>query len=66
MPDPEVPLGPGETPEEPPVDIPDEEPPLAELPQTGLLQWPILVMSLAGLLLIAVGILSEQKRKARN
>ena len=66
IPDPEVPLGPGETPEEPPIDIPDEEPPLAELPQTGLLQWPILVMSLAGLLLIAVGILSEQKRKARN
>lgn len=66
IPDEETPLAPGETPEEPPVEIPDEEPPLAELPQTGLLQWPILVMGLAGLLLIALGILSEQKRKARN
>lgn len=66
IPDPEVPLDPGETPEEPPIEIPDEEPPLAELPQTGLLQWPILVMGSAGLLLIALGLLSEQKRKARN
>ena len=47
-------------------DILDEEPPLALLPQTGLLQWPIPVMAAAGLLLIAVGLMSEQKRKARG
>lgn len=47
-------------------DILDEEPPLAILPQTGLLQWPIPVMAAAGLLLIAVGLMSEQKRKARS
>ena len=53
-------------PDEPYEEIPDEEPPLAELPQTGLLQWPIPVMAMAGLLLMALGLLSEQKRKAQN
>jgi len=68
LPDEEVPLGPGEFEEEEPEleDILDEEPPLAMLPQTGLLQWPIPVMGMAGLLLVALGLLSEQKRKARN
>lgn len=52
-------------PEEPELeDILDEEPPLALLPATGLLQWPIPVMAMAGLLLIAMGLLSEQKRRA--
>ena len=53
-------------PDEPYEEIPDEEPPLAELPQTGLLQWPIPVMAMAGLLLMALGLLSEQKRKAQT
>lgn len=60
----ELPEPPSEEPEL--EDIFDEEPPLAILPQTGLLQWPIPVMAAAGLLLIAMGLLSEQKRKARS
>ena len=70
IPEEEVPLGPGEFPDDegdPGLeDIFDEEPPLAMLPQTGLLQWPIPVMAMAGLLLVALGLLSEQKRMARN
>lgn len=66
IPDPDVPLIPGETPEEPLEEIPEEEVPLAVLPQTGLLQWPIPVMAAVGLLLIALGLMSEQKRKAQN
>ena len=68
IPDDPPPLGPGEFPDEEPdlEDIFDEEPPLAMLPQTGLLQWPIPVMAMTGLLLVALGLLSEQKRKARN
>lgn len=48
---------------ESPVEIPDEEPPLA-LPQTGLLQWPIPVMAMAGVLLVTLGVMSERKRKS--
>lgn len=55
-----------ENPEENPDEIPDEEPPLAVLPQTGLLQWPIPVMAAAGLLLVMLGMLSERKRKVQN
>ena len=64
IPDDDVPLG--DLPDEELEDILDEEPPLAILPQTGLLQWPIPVMCAAGLLLIALGLLSEQKRKAQS
>ena len=53
-------------PGDPPEEIPEEEVPLATLPQTGLLQWPIPVMAAAGLLLVAVGLLSERKRRAGN
>ena len=60
----ELPEPPSEEPEL--EDIFDEDPPLAILPQTGLLQWPIPVMAMAGLLLMALGLLSEQKRKAQN
>ena len=59
------PPGGGKDPE-PTEEIPDEEVPLAVLPQTGLLQWPIPVMAAAGLLLVAVGLLSERKRRAGN
>ena len=64
-PDP-VPTDPADPPSDPTEEIPEEEPPLAVLPQTGLLQWPIPVMGAAGLLLIALGLLSEQKRKAQS
>ena len=63
----EPPLSPPDNPPDDPYEeIPEEEPPLAVLPQTGLLQWPSPVMAMGGLLLIALGLLSEQKRKAQN
>lgn len=46
-----------------PIEIPDDEPPLV-LPQTGLLQWPVPVMAMAGVLLVTLGIASERKRKS--
>lgn len=43
-------------PEEPPTtDIPPELPPTTNLPQTGLLQWPIPVMAILGLVLFSLG-----------
>lgn len=66
IPDPEPPLGDIEEPDDL-VDIGDEEPPLAMLPQTGLLQWPIPVMAVAGLLLFGAGWMSDKKaRKAHE
>lgn len=47
-----------------PVEIPDEEPPLV-LPQTGLLQWPVPVMAMAGVLLVTLGVVSERRRKSK-
>lgn len=53
----------------------DKEVPLADipegglldrLPQTGLLQWPILVMAAVGLLLVLFGILTDHKRKVKK
>ena len=60
IPDDPTPTGgkdPGEELDEPDV-------PMGGLPQTGLLQWPVPVMTVAGLVLIAAGLLSERKRKA--
>lgn len=64
--DPEVPLDPGTTPEIPGEEIPDPEVPTTTLPQTGLLRWPVPVLALAGLALIAAGLLSERKSRARG
>ena len=55
---------PSDDPGDPPEEIPEEEVPLATLPQTGLLQWPIPVMAAAGLLLLGTGLLVERKRRA--
>ena len=75
LPDPEVPLGPvepvepeePEEPEEPGEEIPDPEVPLAQLPQTGMLQWPVPVLALVGILLFSTGWMMDQKgRKARE
>ena len=69
LPDPEVPLGPVEPvePEEPGEEIPDPEVPLTQLPQTGMLQWPVPVLALAGLVLFSTGWMMDQKgRKARE
>ena len=67
IPDEDVPLAPPSIPSDDPLEeIGEKEPPLAWLPQTGLLKWPVLVMCAAGVLLIASGLLSEQKRKSQN
>lgn len=69
VPDPDVPLGPLEPvePEEPGEELPDPEVPLAQLPQTGMLQWPVPVLALAGLVLFSAGWMMDQKgRKARE
>lgn len=64
--EPEPPIGP-EQPVEPevPVDVPDPETPATGLPQTGMLQWPIPLLAIAGLFLFSLGWMKEQKvRKA--
>ena len=69
VPDPDVPLGPVEPvePEEPGEEIPDPEVPLVQLPQTGMLQWPVPVLALVGILLFSTGWMMDQKgRKARE
>lgn len=53
-------------PSDPSEIIPEEDPPLGVLPQTGLLQWPIPVMAAVGLLLVAIGLLSERKRRVNH
>ena len=62
-PPPLVPGDPGGPGGDPLVEIPDEEPPLI-LPQTGLLRWPIPVMAMGGVVLVALGAASERKRKS--
>jgi hypothetical protein len=47
-------------------DLEDPDVPLGELPQTGLLQWPIPLMAAAGLFLLALGMVSERKRKSEQ
>ena len=54
---------PGDTPDEPEVEIPEEDVPLAELPQTGLLQWPVPLMALAGVVVFFVGYMTDRKAK---
>ena len=63
IPDNPPPGDPGD-PGDPPEEIPEEEVPLATLPQTGLLQWPVPVMAMAGLVLFMFGFASEKRRKA--
>lgn len=41
--------------EPPTTDIPPEETPMAKLPQTGLLQWPIPIMAVLGIVLFSFG-----------
>lgn len=64
--EPELPVEP-EQPVEPevPIDVPDPETPTTDLPQTGMLQWPIPLLAIAGLFLFSLGWMKEQKaRKA--
>jgi len=62
---PEVPLV-EQPPEGPPVIIPDDDTPLTELPQTGVLRWPIPVLAVTGILLIAIGCLINRRGKRAN
>jgi len=41
----------------------DEYPPLADLPQTGVLRWPIPALSASGAMLVALGIYLNRKNK---
>lgn len=66
--DPEVPtVEPPEPPvepePEPPVEIEDPDTPKAELPQTGMLQWPVPLLAMAGLALFTLGWMKEQKAR---
>ena len=46
--------------------ISDELPPLAQLPQTGLLRWPITVLSASGIMLIVFGRAVSRKGKSNE
>lgn len=62
--DSQVPLGPGMTqaaPEGELTEILPEDVPMARLPQTGQLWWPVPVMAAAGVFLLAAGILRRRK-----
>ena len=64
---PDVPLDP--PPEEPGIDIPDDEVPKDDgrLPQTGILWWPVQLLTLAGIVLFSVGwIKLKRSKKDRN
>lgn len=52
------------TPKQPSVTPPTDQPKGPTLPQTGELWWPVPVLAAAGLLLIAAG--AGKKRKGRN
>lgn len=61
-PDTPPPSEPPEEPNEPPTEeIPDEPPPLAPgLPQTGQLNWPVPVLAVLGMALLAMGLLVKR------
>ena len=70
-----VPLGPAPTPppQEPDdeeweeeIDIDDEDVPLAPLPQTGQLWWPVPVLVILGLVLIITGMIVSHKNRKKN
>ena len=70
-----VPLGPAPTPppQEPDdeeweeeIDIDDEDVPLAPLPQTGQLWWPVPVLVILGLALIITGMIVSHKNRKKN
>ena len=62
IPDPRPPLDPNGPPVTPPVvDIPEPPPPLDDLPQTGVLRWPVPVLAIFGFLLIMVGVLINRR-----
>lgn len=48
-------------PDDPDIEIPDPDVPLATLPQTGLLWWPVPVMAAAGIVLIIFGAFLKRK-----
>lgn len=49
--------------DEPTIDIPLEPIPLARLPQTGLLQWPVPIMAILGIILFSRGWWEHFKRQ---
>lgn len=59
----DVPGG-GLTPDDPEITIEDPDVPLNNLPQTGMLQWPVPVLALAGLLLFSAGWYYDRSSRA--
>ena len=57
-PDPGTTPDPGEN-----VDIPDEDPPQGGLPQTGVLWWPVQVLTICGIALFGIGWLEVRREK---
>jgi len=62
MPDPDVPLRGID--DNPTMPIDDDPIPLADLPQTGLLRWPVPVLGVFGSLLILAGLLVRREERA--
>ncbi len=48
------------------IDIPEPTTPQGNLPQTGMLQWPVPLMAMAGLVLFCVGWMSERKNRRKE
>lgn len=64
IPDVDIPGGPGDPdPEDPGTDIPDEGTPGGDLPQTGVLWWPVQVLTLAGIVFFSIGWLDYRRSK---
>lgn len=51
------------TPKDPGEEIEDPDVPLGDLPQTGLLQWPIPLMALAGIVVFFAGFIANRKAR---
>lgn len=52
-------------PDEPGTDIPDDGTPGGDLPQTGMLWWPVQVLTLAGILFFSIGWVEYRRSKKR-
>ena len=66
IPDDPPPLSPPpsiDEPDEELEELPEEDVPLAELPQTGLLQWPIPLMAIAGIVIFLAGYITNRKER---
>lgn len=64
IPDVDIPGGPGDPgTDDPGIDIPDEGTPGGDLPQTGVLWWPVQALTLAGIVFFSIGWLDYRRGK---